>query len=581
MELEWNLTILFKNREEAVNSMEEVKRRVLTLKDKDINISSSNDLLFLLDEVTDIKRCVNNVLVYFSLMYYKNVKDSEIENLKKEAEFFFNEVDTSLKFVDILILNLGRSKVLEYIKETNNLKVYEHYLDNLFRTDKKMEQSIFERIKLNNDNINAELNSYNKIISNLTLGSIVIGEEEVFITLSNVGKYLSYKDRNVREEVFNMLNSVYLESKSSFANILNSIMALRIENANLEGFSSALEKSLFDENINPLIVSSLISSVSQNLFLIQKYLEIKAKVLDICEPHLYDFGTSIVSDLKMSFSLEEAIQIIREALKPLGEDYLNVVDILLNGHIDATLDERKHQSIIFSWNTYSFMNFKGTYADIKNLIHEIGHIVNYYLSKEKQIYLYEDSTIFVGECAALVNEILLNRYLYSRATSEEEKLFYLSKDIENMFTTVFKQTMYTEFQMELFKLRSIKEISADELCKIYEGIIKKYYGENIVYDDCANIEWARLGHLFRYAFYNYKYATGLLISNAIVNSLMREKSINNEKYIEFLSSGSSMYSLDLLQILNIDLTDTNVINGGFKELENNLEEMIKILRNKY
>ena len=171
----------------------------------------------------------------------------------------------------------------------------------------------------------------------------------------------------------------------------------------------------------------MINTVNNNLYLIQKYLKMKADLLEIDEPHLYDFGVPLDNNVNKTYSLDEAINIIINALEPLGEDYLKAVHFLLDGHIDAEANDDKHQSITFSWNVYSFMNFRGTYNDLKNMIHELGHILNYYFSKKNLPFIYEDSTIFVGETASLVNEFLLNRYLYSNASSEDEKIFYLSK----------------------------------------------------------------------------------------------------------------------------------------------------------
>lgn len=223
------------------------------------------------------------------------------------------------------------------------------------------------------------------------------------------------------------------------------------------------------------------------------------------------------------------------------------------------------------------MNFRGAYIDLKNMIHEIGHIVNYYLSKKEQPFIYEDSTIFVGETASIVNEILLNRYLYKNANTEEEKIFYLSKEIENYFSSVFKQTMYTEFENDLYKIRTNSELTSEILCERYFNILKKYYGNNITYDEIANTEWTRLGHLYRWSYYPYKYATGLLMASVVVDSLVDKKSLSKEDYIKFLSAGSSQYSLDLLKILNIDLINTNIIESGFNVMAEDIKELQKVL----
>ena len=367
------------------------------------------------------------------------------------------------------------------------------------------------------------------------------------------------------------------KKKNNFASLLNRIYGCRIENSILEKYNSVLEKILFEENINPEIISKLIESVNNNLSLVQKYLKIKFDLLEIEDPHLYDFEVPLDGNLKIRYSLEEAEEIILNALEPLGLEYIEVVKTLFDGHIDAELNENKHQSITFSWHTYAFMNFRGAYIDLKNMIHEIGHIVNYYLSKKEQPFIYEDSTIFVGETASIVNEILLNRYLYKNASTEEEKIFYLSKEIENYVSSVFKQTMYTEFENDLYKIKTKFELAPEILCERYDSIIRKYYGNNIVYDEIASVEWARLGHLYRWSYYPYKYATGLLMASVVVDSLVNKKTLSKEDYIKFLSAGSSRYSLDLLKILNIDLVNTNIIESGFNVMAEDIKKLQEVL----
>ena len=183
------------------------------------------------------------------------------------------------------------------------------------------------------------------------------------------------------------------------------------------------------------------------------------------------------------------------------------------------------------------------------------------------------------ECIELkrIAEILLNRYLYKNANSEEKKIFYLSKEIENYVSSVFKQTMYTEFENDLYEIKTKCELISDILCQRYNSIIKKYYGDNIVCDEIAGVEWARLGHLYRWSYYPYKYATGLLMASIVVDSLIDKKTLSKEEYIKFLSVGSSQYSLDLLKILNIDLINTDIIEASFNVMIQDIEKLHKVL----
>ncbi len=579
MKLEWNLKYLFVDNKAFYQEIYNVKAALIELKNNSKGELNLEKLLTLLDEEWKIKKSINYILVYGSLMYYKDINNEECIALKREAEEFNNTISSELKAVDTVILNYGQEKVFELCRIDDRFKIYEQYLNNLFRMQEHVQnEEINDEIKKNNDLINEQKNNYNELLKNINYGEIEKNNSTITLTATNINKYLAARDRETRKQAFLAFNRSFETIKDTLANSLNEVLRHRIENAELEGYNSVLEETLFTENIDSKILTSLIKSVNDNLPLIQEYLKIKAAAIDIDQPHLYDFNVPLDNGIKRKFTLEEAIDIIKKALAPLGEEYLKTIDILLDGHIDATPSEKKNQSIIFSWQDYSFLNFRGRYADVKNLIHELGHIVNYYLSKKKLPFMYEDSTVFVGETASIVNEILLTQYLIKNSQSDEEKIYYLSLEIENYFTSVFKQTMDTEFEDELYNYCQSEELTAPILADKYFEIIKKYYGEDVIYDKEIETEWTRLGRLWRWSYYSYKYATGLLIASNVVNALTIEHTLTNEKYIKFLEAGSSLYSLELLNLLNIDLTNSDVINDGFKVLRKDINELEKITK---
>lgn len=579
MKLEWNLKDLFVDNKAFYQEIDNVKAALIELKNNSKGELNLEKLLTLLDEEWKIKKSINYILVYGSLMYYKDINSEECITLKREAEEFNNTISSELKAVDTVILNYGQEKVLELCRIDDRFKIYEQYLNNLFRMQEHVQnREINAKIKKNNDLINKEKNNYNELLKNINYGEIEKEDSTITLTTTNINKYLAARDRETRKQAFLAFNKSFETITETLASSLNEVLRHRIENAELEGYNSVLEETLFTENIDSKILTSLIKSVNDNLPLIQEYLKIKATAINIDEPHLYDFNVPLDNGIKREFTLEEAIDIIKKALAPLGEEYLKTIDILLDGHIDATPSEKKNQSIIFSWQDYSFLNFRGRYADVKNLIHELGHIVNYYLSKKKLPFMYEDSTVFVGETASIVNEILLTQYLIKNSQSDEEKIYYLSLEIENYFTSVFKQTMDTEFEDELYDYCQSEELTAPILADKYFEIIKKYYGEDVIYDKEIETEWTRLGRLWRWSYYSYKYATGLLIASNVVNALTIEHTLTNEKYMKFLEAGSSLYSLELLNLLNIDLTNSDVINDGFKVLRKDINELKKITK---
>ena len=570
--MEWNLEELFKTENDFYNEIENIKRELEKIKQYEDTELNKDNLLELLNKKWELKEKTNNVLVYGSLNYYKNIKSEEMINLKTQAEKLNSEVESKLNFIDLKILELGKEKIEQFIKENNNLKTYELYINNLFRMQEHIQdKETNNKIKQNNNRINELLTKYNTLISEMKFDNIEENGEQIEVTNSNYSKLLQSNNENTRRQAYLSVDKRYKEKQIEFFKILKEIYELRIENSKLENYDSVLEKVLMKENIDKKIIDTLIKSVNNNLSLIHKYLKIKSNLNNIENPHIYDFG--IQHNLEIEYPLEQAINIIKETVKQLGQEYIDVVNILLNGHIDTILDENKHQSITFSWHTYSFLNYKNRYIDLKNLIHELGHIVNYYMSKQKQPFIYEDSTIFVGETASITNEILLNRYLQENSKTKEEEQYYLIKQIENYFLSVYKQTMYTEFESKIYELINTNSLTPQTINEEYMNLIKKYYGDNIDYSDASCVEWIRLGHLFRWSYYPYKYATGLMISSILVDELLDTKTLTKEEYIDFLSSGSNAYSLDLLKKLKIDLTNNEVIENGFKVLEKSINKL--------
>lgn len=577
-ELKWNLEEIFTNVEEFHREIETIKRELEQFKKDfyDIDLTPTS-LIRILDAKWKLKERVNDVLIYGSLRYYSDVQSEEAKLLKREAEELNSELTRELSFVDGKILALGKKIVDEHFEKEPRLEIYRHHLNDIFRKEEYVQNDeTASQIKENTDSINGLLNSYNSLLRETEYGTIELEGETVKITAANFSRYISSRDRETRRQTYFAVNDAFIEKAPEFANILNSIYSFRTQNASIEGYSSVLEKSLFEENIDPQVIDDLIKTVLSNLDLMRRYLNIKSRLLGIEDPHLYDYTVPLDFGTLRKFSLEDAIKITKESLSFLGKDYSLAIDELLKGHIDATPDDRKHQSITFSWGPYSFLNFRDAYGDLKNLIHELGHIINYALSQKKQPFIYADSTVFVGETASIVNEILLTKYLYSHAETDEERAFYLSKEIENYFTSIFKQTMYTEYERELYTKVQKGPLDKDFLIDKYKEIIQKYYGDDVIYDEAAYLDWTRLGHLYRWSYYPYKYATGLLIASIVVSSLERG-TLTSEEYIEFLSSGSDNYSLDLLKILKIDLKDSAILQRGFDILESDIEMLERLL----
>ena len=566
--LHWNLNDLFLSDKDFLQEMDQIKKEVEKLQQEDIQITDQKTLLYWLDKKWSLKERANTLRVYAFLRYYEDVDNQA----RKQSCDIVEVVDEETEKIDEMILSLGKEAVLEKIKKEKDYQKYHFSIDRLFRMQEHLVKTKDQdQFKNNQKRITQLLTEYYQLLRDMEFSTLEIDGRVITLTPSNCRKYLSARDRETRKKAFFCVSEAYQEKAEKYAEILNEIKSLQLENAHLEGYQTLLEKELFVENLKPNMIDTLIQLVHENLPVIQKYFSLKAQALEVTDPHLYDLSVPLEDSISKKYTIEEAIQIVREALKPLGEKYLNVVDTLLGKCMKT--DKMKNQVIHFSWHVYSFTNFEGTYIDLKILVYELGHMVQAYLSHQEQPYLYENSTVFVGEIAPLVNEILLNRYLYHNAETKEEKRFYFSKAIENYFSSIFKQTLYTE--LELY-LDSHPDFDAESLSTEYEKLTKKYYGSQVLYDESTFTEWTFHTRLYSWDYDDYRSATGLLMASAVVHAYVDQKSLKEEDYIHFLSAGSSKYSSELLKMIQIDWDQPENIDRGFEILKQAVHEFEKV-----
>ncbi len=563
MELKWDLKELFSSDEEFNKEVKTIYNLTndFVLSSKDLTITNLKEFL---DKEWLILKRANIVLIYGYLRYYEDVNNKTCLKFMTEAQQLDNYVKDECAFVDKFILSFTK----ERIYQIKDISIYRFYIAELFRRQEHVkDKTTNKEITKSNDFINLVIKRYNETIKNISYGSIRVNDEELTITPTNLGKYLSSKDEIIRQKVYKLVAEKYSEKADIFKDILNNIIKTRKINADKKSYQNVLEEALFTENIPKSIIDTLITVTNKNIYLIREYLKIKTEFMGIKNPHLYDLGVPMCTITPPTYNIEEAITIIKEALKPLGPKYLGVVDILLTNHINGEVNEKKHQSITFSWYTYSFLQFNGSYNSLKNLIHELGHIVNDYMAILNEPFMYYNSPVFTGEIVSLMNEILLNKYLYEHSKTKEEKIFYLSKNIESYFTTVFKQVMYTEF--ENFLYNSENDFTTEKLNLEYKQLIEKYYGNEFDMKEEAFTDWTRLGHIYRWAYYPFKYATGLIMANIVVDSL-NNKTLTEGDYCKFLSLGSSVALDKLLEVLHIDLANEKIVETGFKKMETSL-----------
>lgn len=562
MTYNWDLTKLYQNKEDFYYDMTLVRDKIKKMNEHREFKVDGNSLYLLMKDCFEIREINSKTLLYASLNYYLDINNDYYIKMKKQAEELDLFVNNETNYIDELLSIIDEDKLEEFYTECLDLSNYKYYIENIRRMSKHIINDNYDKL---NDNIllkNKYLVEYNKLISSMDFGSI----NGIALNNSNVSSYLVDKNRDTRMISFDNINNAYIKMEDKYFDLFNNLVNVKKDISSCNKYNSVLESELFNEDINEKLINNLISSVNKKIPLMNRYLDLKMKYLNIDNPRMYDINLSMV-DITDTYEIDKAMSIINKSLSILGKDYVKTVNLLFdNGCLDLQTNDRKHPTITFSWNTYTFMNYKDRYIDLKNLIHELGHIVNSYYSINKQDFIYSDSTVFTSEIMSLVNEILLNEYLYLNSKSKEQKIFYLTKNIENFISQVFRQTLYTEFENLVY---NSKMLTLNDVNSGYLELINKYYGNVILIDESIKCEWMRVGHLFRWNYYVYKYAIGYILAFNVIKKIKED----NSKYIDFISSGACCSNVDMLKKLDIDLYDEDLIDNSF----NLLEEYISLL----
>lgn len=585
----WDIESIYSTKQEVVNDMKKAKKLANELKKMEGHIlSSAKKLEKALDLVNDLSRLNSKLVTYVKMKNDEDTRVNENKIILGKVENLINSIGEQLSFYTPELLSKDYELILKYIKENNNLKKYQFYLEDIYRIKKHVLSADKEELISKMEEIfEAPSNIFGNINNTDIKFSKFKDEEGNIITLnqSNYAKYIESYDRDIRKSVFKKLYKGYSSLKNTFAKCLSSDIKVDTVTANIRGYKTVLDMSLYQDNIDPKLYDKLIKNVSDRLNIVHKYIEIRKKVLNLNEIHMYDLYVPLVKKVNKSYSYEDAQKMVIEALEPLGKDYKLLLEKAFKERwIDVYFNEGKKVGAYSggSYDTKPFLliNFEGTLNNVSILAHELGHSIHSYYSNNNQDYHDATYPIFLAEIASTVNEMFLNKYLYNNAKTKEEKLYYLNDLLDSFRSTLVRQTMFAEFEKITHdKVENNEILTADEFCKIYLKLNKKYYGENIVHDKEIKYEWVRIPHFYS-SFYVYKYATGIAIAAKIVKNILNKKEKALDNYLTFLKSGGSDYPLNILKKVGIDILNDDTINEALDLYEETLNEFIKVLESK-
>ena len=579
----WTIDEMYPNEESIEKDIQKVKELIEEVKKyKGILADSEENLFKALNISEETSRILQNLYVYTHMKSHEDTRINKNQSNATKTDMLSTELSMATSYMVPEIIAMDSEKLENYLK-TEKLSHYKKYVDDILRlkphTLNEREEELLAAV--------ADLSGVpENVYDMLSFADLQFPEiedengEKVRVTHSNFSLFLKSKDARVRKDAFEAMYGIYGQYKNTFASTLYGGIKSEIFYAKTRKYESALQGSLFQDNVSVDVYNNLIDAVHENLDTLNDYIDLKKKFLGLDKINMYDLYVPLTENFDMEISYEKAQKIILEALKPLGEEYLeNVKKAFAEGWIDVYGNEGK-QGGAYSWGSYDsksyiLMSYKDDLNSLFTLIHEMGHSMHSFYSKNNQPYLYSGYKIFVAEVASTLNELLLINYLLKNAESKEERVYLLNYYLEQFRTTVYRQTMFAEFEKICHgKVEEGEPLTAEDFNNIYYDLNKKYYGESCEVNEEIALEWARIPHFYS-NFYVYKYATGFSAASALSKQILEEGESAVSRYKEFLKSGGSEFPLDQLRKAGIDMEKKESVDEAlhvFKDLVNHLKK---------
>ncbi|PBH97371.1 oligoendopeptidase F [Clostridioides difficile] len=579
----WKIDKMYSSKEEIEKDISKVKNLIQEVKEYKGKLSESKENLYkVLNSSENASRIVQNLYVYTHMKQHEDTRINDNQGRATKTEMLSTDLGVATSYIVPEILAIEENKLSEYLKD-EKLSFYTKYIKDILRDKPHTLSEREEEILAATSELSTIPENVYDMLAYADMEFPEIEDEEgnkVKLSHSNYSLFIKSKNSRVRKDAFEGEFSTYEKYKNTFASTLYGGIKSEIFYAKTRKYNSAIEASLFSDDVSLDVYNNLISAIDKSIPNLNKYVELKKKFLGLNEIHMYDLYVPLTDKFDMDIPYDKAQDIILEALKPLGEEYLKVIKSAFDeGWIDVYDNEGKKGGA-YSWGSYDshpyiLMSYKNDLNSLFTLVHELGHSVHSHYSRTSQPFLYSDYKIFVAEVASTLNELLLINYLLENSKSKDETIYLLNYYLEQFRTTVHRQTMFAEFEKIVHqRVESGEPLTADEFTNIYYKLNEKYYGKSAIVDKQIGIEWARIPHFYS-NFYVYKYATGFSAASALSQQILSEGSTAVDRYINFLKSGGSEYPLEQLKSAGVDMTKKESIEEAlnvFAELVNKLEK---------
>ncbi|WP_094607263.1 Oligoendopeptidase F, plasmid [Sporomusa silvacetica DSM 10669] len=584
-EYKWQVEDIYANEELWQTDFTNIKKDLPKIVEYKETLSQSASrlaaCLTLRDEISIV---ADKLLAYARLHRDENTANAKYQALVGKIEGLLAELGTATSFIEPEILAMPDT-VLASFRLEQALADYNFYFDNLTRQKQHVlspnEEEILSR---STETTQAAENIFNMLAhADMTFPDIT-DEDGKVITLSE-GRYRSLimsADRQVRKNAFTGLFGSYNSLRNSFAATLTGNVKKNIFYARTRKYASTIESALSDGNIPLSVYTNLLTTVNNNLEPLHRYIALKKKVLKLDTIHMYDLYTPLAQEVKFNITYPESLQLVRDGLAPLGPEYTTLLNKgLTSGWIDVYENKGK-QTGAYSWGVYGvhpfvLLNYNDRLEDVSTLAHEMGHAIHSYYSQATQPYATSQYTIFTAEVASTTNEILLNDFLLKTTTDRQKKLYLINQYLEMVRATVYRQTMFAEFEKGIYyKSEEGETLTADLLDEIWHTLNAKYYGPEMVVDAEIDVEWARIPHFYM-DFYVYQYVTGYAAATTLAEKMLHEGASAQQRYIEFLKSGGADYPITILKNAGVDMSTSQPVELTLAKFSTMLDELELLL----
>jgi oligoendopeptidase F len=585
VEHRWKLEDLFPNQQAWDIEYQEVKESLGKIREFQGKLSDPLAIKQCFELEDDISLHSERLYVYANMKHHEDTTDPVYMALSDKAKKLSVEVSEALSFISPEILSLSDEQ-LQTLVSHPDLQFYRRSLEELIRLKQHVLSQPEEALLAQVGNLSQAPGTIFSMLNNADMKFPKINNgngEEIELTHGSYIQFLESRNREVRKNAFQAMYDTYRKQKNTIASTLAANVTKNVFYARVRKYPSVLEMSLYGDNIPKEVYTNLIDTIHESLPLMHRYMALRKKLLKVDELHMYDLFVPLVDEFDMKITFDEAKKIVKESLKPLGEDYLRILEEgFNNGWIDVYENEGK-RSGAYSWGAYGthpyvLLNHKDNLNSMFTLTHEMGHALHSYLSDTNQPYRYAQYTIFLAEVASTLNEALLMDYLLKKTTDPKEKMYLLTYYMDQFRTTVFRQTMFAEFEKIIHeKAEAGESLTPQELSKVYYDLNVQYYGKDMVVDQDIEMEWARIPHFYN-SFYVYKYATGFSAATSFAKQILTEGKPAVDRYLGFLKSGGSDYSINILKRAGVDMSSPEPIKQAmsvFKDLLDQMEQLAK------